>query len=76
MDTFNHSLLGELFQHPVAWIATALAALLYYVSLPQATVYGRFARKGGTIFQWTAIHNTVADAYKSVRSTRSIRCLQ
>jgi hypothetical protein len=48
------------------WLATALTAVLYYTSLPQAPVYGSFQRVGGTIFRWTAVHDVVANGYKNV----------
>jgi hypothetical protein len=51
---------------PYIWVAAALAAILYYTSLPQAAVYGNFPRAGGTILRWTPVHEIVASGYKKV----------
>jgi hypothetical protein len=51
---------------PYVWVTAALVAIIYYTSRPQESVYGSFDRAGGTVFRWTAVHDVVADAYKTV----------
>jgi len=54
--------------YPFVLVVITFILILYYISLPQAAIYGSLDRAGGTILQWRPVHKVVQNGYNKVRS--------
>lgn len=66
MDKALEQFLSVISTNPYYILAAGLLAVVYYTSLPQGSIYGKFKRAGATL-AWKPVHDVVQGGYDTVR---------